>query len=337
VTGSRQIGGDKVDPSGSDTRLFVLEPEVVVGYQLERWQRHGHDRLYVRSASRKLGWIDLKTGHSTSTADQDWPSPVLQAVKQWLAQQGLGHLRVQLEPSRRTDQATQEHLARPGDPDRFVPSAQNTPGRQSATIRSVDDAQESAVRARGRDLAKNRAGSAAYAAAREHTTWWRQLGGEGEVLVGRTLSWARIFGWRVLHAVPVGDRGSDIDHVLIGPGGVITINTKHHLGQRVRVKSDVVFVGKTAKKYGHVSQHEAARAARLLTAAAGRPVPVRSAVVIVGARSVRGSRSAGVEVMPKSHLLVWLLVQRRVFSRSEASELYEIARRSTMWQPPARR
>jgi hypothetical protein len=32
--------------------------------------------------------------------------------------------------------------------------------------------------------------------------------------------------WRVLHSVPVGSRDSDIDHVVIGPGGVYTINAK---------------------------------------------------------------------------------------------------------------
>lgn len=34
--------------------------------------------------------------------------------------------------------------------------------------------------------------------------------------------------WRVLHSVPVGERGADIDHVAIGPGGVFTLNAKHY-------------------------------------------------------------------------------------------------------------
>ena len=33
--------------------------------------------------------------------------------------------------------------------------------------------------------------------------------------------------WRVLHSVPV-EGGRDIDHVMIGPPGVVTINSKHH-------------------------------------------------------------------------------------------------------------
>ncbi|MGJ9403557.1 nuclease-related domain-containing protein [Arthrobacter sp. KK5.5] len=34
--------------------------------------------------------------------------------------------------------------------------------------------------------------------------------------------------WAVLHAVPVGAGTADIDHVLIGPAGVFTLNTKDH-------------------------------------------------------------------------------------------------------------
>lgn len=316
-------------------------------YQLNRWQKNGHDRLYVNSGSRKVGWIDLKTGRATSTTDLGWPHPVEGMVKQWLESNGLEHLRVQLAPRKRGDEVTtQEFLARL-DQSRNPTQPDNLRHTESPP-RGIDVSRQPEPADHGWDLAKNRPGSSAHAAARQHTTWWRQLGramgfrtkdqawrigAEGEELVAQTLRWARLRGWRVLHAVPVGARGSDIDHVLIGPGGVITINTKHHRGKKVRAKPDVVFVGKDAKKYGQISQHEAARAARLLTAAARRPVSVRSAVVVVGAKSVRGSRSAGVEVMPKSHLLVWLLFQRRILDRAEIDWLYALARRSTTWQP----
>ncbi|MGZ0153758.1 nuclease-related domain-containing protein (plasmid) [Kribbella sp. WER1] len=318
-------------------------------YQLNRWQEYGHDRLYVNSGSRKVGWIDLKTGRSTSTTDTGWPHPVEGMVKHWLANNGLEDLQVQLAPRRFGDEVTtQEFLARL-DQSRNPAPADNVRGRATSSgARGTEGTQQPDPAGQGWDLAKNRPGSSAQAAARKHTTWWRQLGralgfrtkdqawrigAEGEQLVAQTLRWARLRGWRILHAVPVGTRGADIDHVLIGPGGVITINTKHHPGKKVRAKPDVVFVGKDAKKYGQISQHEATRAARLLTAAADRPVSVRAAVVVVGAKSVRGSRSAGTEVMPRSHLLVWLLFQRRVLGRTEVARLYEIARRSTTWTP----
>ncbi|MGA5029945.1 nuclease-related domain-containing protein [Streptomyces cellulosae] len=34
-------------------------------------------------------------------------------------------------------------------------------------------------------------------------------------------------GWRALHSIPLANK-VDIDHLLIGPGGVFSINTKHH-------------------------------------------------------------------------------------------------------------
>ena len=46
---------------------------------------------------------------------------------------------------------------------------------------------------------------------------WR-VGAGGEETVGGRLEKLAKHGWHVLHAVPVGDRGSDIDHVVIGPG-----------------------------------------------------------------------------------------------------------------------
>ncbi len=53
---------------------------------------------------------------------------------------------------------------------------------------------------------------------------WNQ-GAEGELAVASCL--ARLGPeWTVLHSIPVGNGTSDIDHVVIGPGGVFTINTK---------------------------------------------------------------------------------------------------------------
>ena len=63
--------------------------------------------------------------------------------------------------------------------------------------------------------------------------------------------------------------GSDIDHVLIGPAGVYTINTKHHANK------DVWVAGRALRVSNHPQHHipnaafEARRAAKLLTQASG--------------------------------------------------------------------
>ena len=60
--------------------------------------------------------------------------------------------------------------------------------------------------------------------------YWK--GGKGERLVGKRL--AKLgHEWRVLHSIPIGGRGTDVDHLVIGPGGVYSLNTKNHSGKKV--------------------------------------------------------------------------------------------------------
>jgi hypothetical protein len=57
--------------------------------------------------------------------------------------------------------------------------------------------------------------------------WLR--GAEGERAVGEVLTQLEGDGWRALHGISLG-RG-DVDHVLVGPGGIFTIETKSHPGR----------------------------------------------------------------------------------------------------------
>jgi len=88
-------------------------------------------------------------------------------------------------------------------------------------------------------------------------------------------------GWRVLHSIPVGEKGADIDHLLIGPGGVFTINTKSHPGKSITVMKTGVRVGGFSTRYLPKARYEAERAARLLTAATGELVQVRACLVLL--------------------------------------------------------
>lgn len=56
----------------------------------------------------------------------------------------------------------------------------------------------------------------------ESRPWY--LGAFGELEVARLLDQLGP-GWFAIHAVPVGSAGSDVDHIVIGPGGVFTINS----------------------------------------------------------------------------------------------------------------
>ncbi len=206
------------------------------------------------------------------------------------------------------------------------------------------------------DLSLNRPGAAAQAAARRlrraspvRSTAADLLGGRsparlfaigarGERVVGRRLNrWAARRGWHVLHAVPVG--GGDIDHVVIGPFGVVTVNTK--------VTATSVWVGQHGMKLGNVtvdylrkSRAEAERAGRLLSGAVGEPVPVASAIVFVGARDFKvhrgGARDVAVLRRPGA-LYRWLLRRRRVLDPAAVEALYAVARQPATWQARSRR
>ncbi|MGN6556562.1 MAG: nuclease-related domain-containing protein [Solirubrobacterales bacterium] len=62
---------------------------------------------------------------------------------------------------------------------------------------------------------------------RDHRSW--SQGAEGEEAVGKVLEDLAEEGWCVIHDVSFG-RGN-IDHILVGPGGIFTIETKSHGGK----------------------------------------------------------------------------------------------------------
>ena len=161
---------------------------------------------------------------------------------------------------------------------------------------------------------------------------WR-LGAVGEVLVGAQLDKLTREDprWHALHSIPVGARGSDIDHVVIGPGGVFTINTKHHPGSDIWVGGDAVLVNGVRHPYVRNSRHEADRAARVLTAACGFDISVTPLIVVVNAGQLTIKEGPiGVHILSRRRLRRWL--RRRPDLLAATSEaIFEKARRSSTW------
>ncbi len=165
---------------------------------------------------------------------------------------------------------------------------------------------------------------------------WR-IGADGQETVGSKLTRLADQGWRVLDSVPVGEHDADIDHVLIGPAGVFTINTKTHPGKSVTVYSKAIYVGGTRTDYLRNSRHEAERASRLLSKAVERPVIVKPVLVILTARF---QSTVTIKQQPDDVLVLTGAAVPRTFTRwkpiltfSEVEALYARARRSTTWVP----
>jgi hypothetical protein len=140
--------------------------------------------------------------------------------------------------------------------------------------------------------------------------------------------------WTTLHDVPVGDRGANIDHVVIGPPGVFTINSKWHVGKTVWVGGNTLLIGRHRQPYVPKGRHEAERASRLLSRAYGSSVPVTGVVAVLAQSwTIREQpRDESVLVLWPS-LAVELLRSLPVrYATTDVDRLSWCARRSANWR-----
>jgi hypothetical protein len=91
--------------------------------------------------------------------------------------------------------------------------------------------------------------------------------------------------WTVLHSIPVGLRGSDIDHIAIGPTGVFPINSKRLLDRRIWVAGGRFLVDGRHREYLRYADFEAARVEAVLRAA-GIQLTVMPVIAISGAKKI---------------------------------------------------
>jgi hypothetical protein len=161
-----------------------------------------------------------------------------------------------------------------------------------------------------------------------------RAGADGEEQVEHQLS--RLpDGWHLLHSLPVGSRTSDIDHVVVGPGGVFTVSAKRHPGATVWVDGDTFLVNETKHPYVRDARHVAVHATRSLTELAGFAVPAIAVIAVVGAHqgfTVKSQPADGaVHVVPRRNLVNWLLDHHPILSSDQVSIVSERARRSSTW------
>ncbi|HEY1762050.1 MAG TPA: nuclease-related domain-containing protein [Acidimicrobiales bacterium] len=158
---------------------------------------------------------------------------------------------------------------------------------------------------------------------------WRR-GAEGEEEVAYQLRKLGE-GWRVIHSVPVGTADTDIDHVVIGPPGVFTLNTKNHLGGRVSVNAKAVYVNGTYQPYIAKSRAEGKRATKLLSTACGYVVAARPLIVIMANDLRLKGSPEGVNVIGRKQISKWLLRQPPILTNHSVEAIYAVARRRPTW------
>ncbi|MEO3973908.1 nuclease-related domain-containing protein [Streptomyces sp. CAU 1734] len=237
--------------------------------RISAWKRYGKDRLYVSQPDgTTVAWFDRVTGRITIEVEE-LRDAAMEALAPYLTRQP--------PPSASgAASASAQTCVSPPPPDYDL--ALNKPG--AALLPKLREATPGLLQR-----------SLAWVLRRRTTAYSWKVGIAGERVVGRELKRLSRHGWLALHSIPLSAR-NDIDHLLIGPGGVFTINTKNHPKASVWVGDDMVKLnGGESYPYVRKSRSEAVRAKRVLDRGCGFPVPVSPLIVFVKPESIRVERT----------------------------------------------
>lgn len=287
--------------------------------RLTRWRKYRKDRLYVNGADGVcIGWLDNVSGQRVIERPE-----MTAAFEAALARENIsaGPALVAATPQPDAPVLPVSRRSKPI----WVDIAHNRPGQAAREQAMVE-------RAAMRERSKAGTFLARMFDVKTDERAWR-IGADGEEAVGARLVSLETHGWRILHAVNVGSRGSDIDHVAIGPGGVYTLNAKTHVGHRITVYEHAILVDDHKQPYYiRNSRHEAERATRLLTEGCGFGVTVTPLIVVLCDALVVKSQPADVQVVGRRDIAMWLRKRPAVLASGEVDAIWERARRSTTWQ-----
>lgn len=335
---------------------------------VNRWSRYGKHRLYVNTVDgQQVGWVDLDSGERVLSMPElaDAFSAAVDGI--------VGGRSEPYSPRRMVDApdfTSQPRRAMTGSPSQAAvvgsSGSERGPGVRRDDKRAEARRDESAPEPSAApmaedawtDLAASVAGQAARARAQQELAELRErkgafltflargldaktderswrVGADGEESVGARLEKLRTDGWQLLHSVPVGKRDSDIDHVLIGPGGVFTINTKTHPRANIWVGRTTVMVNGHKQPYLRNSRFEADRAARLLSHAVGWTVEVTPALVFLTDTFIPNvtikDRPEDVLILDRLDVPRYFRRRSAVLTPTQVEQLFDSARRSTTW------
>jgi hypothetical protein len=282
-----------------------------------RWTRYGHDRVYVKTVDgEQIGHVDLKSGTITVEIEE-FADAVVQCRDRWVGAAALPPPRSPtLDPPASTPFSPPTVLDVPPPPRDL---STNAAGAAAKAKRDEVNAEAPVLNLVARVLGVKT----------DERNW--RVGAKGEEMVAKELQKLSPH-WKVLHAVEVGEKGTDIDHIVIGPAGVFTLNTKRRRHGHAWVADRAIRVNNQRTDYLRNSRHEGSRASRLLSAAHGSPIDVRPVIVFVGLNEFEVKQQPpDVHVTTRKRLVEWLDELPIVWDSAKIDAVFETARRSTTW------
>jgi Nuclease-related domain len=165
---------------------------------------------------------------------------------------------------------------------------------------------------------------------RDDRSW--HTGAIGERVVANTLSRLPV-GWHVFHSIPVGTKDADVDHIVVGPGGIFTINTKHHPGKNIWVRDRALWVSGQSTHYISNAESEAKSLTRLLRTRLSWVPDVRPVVVIVNAREIEERKAPKVVHVDGGRTVGrWLRRRRAQLSPDAVAQIAVVIDDPRMWR-----
>lgn len=164
---------------------------------------------------------------------------------------------------------------------------------------------------------------------------WRR-GAEGEEEVGRRLDRLPRDQWAVIHDLTIGTEGANLDHLVIGPPGVFSVNTKHLTG-KVTLYDRAILQNGHRTSFVRDSVREAAKVQQRLSAAAGREIEVWGVIVLMGCELHVRKRPSDLSVVGRRELPRWFEnLPDRVLGPGDVLMLERAARTPSTWAPTRR-
>lgn len=206
--------------------------------------------------------------------------------------------------------------------------------------RYLDPAAGSGARAKEQELAAGKGWGQRFLErvtdARTEDRSWRR-GAEGEERVAAILARCLDDGWAVVHDLTIGSRGANLDHLLIGPAGVFTLNTKNLTG-RLTVYDRAILQNGQKTAFVPSALREARTVQDRLSAASGLDVHAWSVLVLAGRCEVQVKKPlTDLTLVSASKLPRWIAgLPGGKLTAGDVLRLERAARDPETWQPPRR-
>jgi hypothetical protein len=146
-------------------------------------------------------------------------------------------------------------------------------------------------------------------------------------------------GWFVVRPIDLGalvSQDGEIDHVVVGPGGVFTIHLEHQPAAKVWVSEHKVTINGRDSDRMSQARFGARRTGGLLTTLCGFDVTVQSVLILIGAATVHTlSQPAELHVRTQHDLRDWLCMQPRRLNPGTIAAIHQHIRGASMAQSAA--